>query len=106
MAARLVNLVVVHSVSGPSQHLGPVCLHGSPVRGCETLARHNQRVDTPDSGSHSGRSQRGMHKGAAALLWGEPRFWRRGGNPPAPAFPREGETGKGASVHTSPYSHS
>src|SRR5439155_27299463 len=23
-------------------------------------------------------------------------FWRRGGNPPAPAFPRRGETGKGA----------
>jgi hypothetical protein len=27
-------------------------------------------------------------------LWGEPRFLRRGGNPPAPAFPG-GETGKG-----------
>ena len=53
-------------------------------------------------------SQRGIHKGAAALLWGEPAAslrasafgWRaacsrRGGNPPAPAFPG-GETGKGA----------
>ena len=27
-------------------------------------------------------------------MWGEPRFLRRGGNPPAPAFPF-GETGKG-----------
>jgi hypothetical protein len=41
--ARLVNLVVVHSVSGPSQHFRPVCLHISPVRACETLASHNQR---------------------------------------------------------------
>jgi len=31
-----------------------------------------------------------------ALLWGEPRLLRRGGNPPAPAFPG-GETGKGRS---------
>src|SRR5437879_3318758 len=38
-----------------------------------------------------------MHKGAAALLWGEPRFLRRGGNPPAPAFPL-GETGKGDQI--------
>ena len=51
----------------------------------------------------------GIHKGAAALLWGEPiagcvPAWlaghaaclRRGGNPPAPAFPL-GETGKGES---------
>lgn len=29
-----------------------------------------------------------------ALLWGEPRFMRRGGNPPAPVFPRRGN-GKG-----------
>src|ERR1700733_15596183 len=39
-----------------------------------------------------------MHKGAAALLWGEPVAAllanRRGGNPPAPAF-LLGETGKG-----------
>jgi hypothetical protein len=28
-----------------------------------------------------------MHKGTAALLWGEPRCVRGGGNPPAPAFP-------------------
>ena len=40
-------------------------------------------------------SPAGMHKGAAALLWGEPRVVRRGGNPPAPAFPA-GEMGKGA----------
>jgi hypothetical protein len=40
---------------------------------------------------------RGIHKGAAALLWGEPRFMRRGGNPPAPAFPG-GETGKGVQI--------
>ena len=39
---------------------------------------------------------RGIHKGAEPLLWGEPRFLRRGGNPPAPAFPA-GETGKGRS---------
>src|SRR3954453_18360062 len=50
---------------------------------------------------------RGIHKGAVALLWGEPLAsmrasvvcWRAaclrgGGNPPAPAFPG-GETGKG-----------
>lgn len=34
------------------------------------------------------RPRGGLHKGAAALLWGEPPgCWRRGGNPPAPAFP-------------------
>ena len=42
-------------------------------------------------------AQRGIHKGASALLWGEPRFVRRGGNPPAAAFPF-GETGKGESL--------
>src|SRR5438045_8679619 len=49
-----------------------------------------------------------MHKGAAALLWGEPaarcvpalfagsrRALRRGGNPPAPAFPRRGKRERG-----------
>jgi hypothetical protein len=52
----------------------------------------------------------GMHKGAAALLWGEPAAsmrdsafcwraacFRRGGNRPAPACPF-GETGKGLKV--------
>jgi hypothetical protein len=54
-------------------------------------------------------TQRGIHKGAAALLWGEPAArcvpallagaqrapaW---GEPARPGFPPEGETGKGAS---------
>jgi hypothetical protein len=39
----------------------------------------------------------GDSQGGGALLWGEPRFLRRGGNPPAPAFPG-GETGKGSSI--------
>ena len=50
-----------------------------------------------------------MHKGAAALLWGEPahdacqRLWLAAqrvpawGEPARPGFPPEGETGKGAS---------
>jgi hypothetical protein len=59
-----------------------------------------------------------MHKGAAALLWGEPAAatlasavcWRaacprRGGNPPAPAFPG-GETGKGRSNSLLPQANS
>src|SRR5579863_6760336 len=29
----------------------------------------------------------GDSQGGGALLWGEPRFLRRGGNPPAPACP-------------------
>src|SRR6267142_1539300 len=38
----------------------------------------------------------GCTRGAPApLVGGAARFWRRGGNPPAPAFPRQGETGKG-----------
>ena len=38
----------------------------------------------------------GFTRGAAApLVGGAARLWRRGGNPPAPAFPPEGETGKG-----------
>ena len=36
----------------------------------------------------------GIAQGGFALLRGEPLFLRRGGNPPAPAFPF-GETGKG-----------
>lgn len=56
------------------------------------------------------RRTQGMHKGAAALLWGEPahdarqrfvlaaqRVRRRGGNPPAPAFPRRGKRERGRS---------
>src|SRR5260370_32124394 len=56
---------------------------------------------------HFEARKRGMHKGAVALLWGEAAAstrasvfcwrgacFRRGGNPPAPAFPR-GETEKG-----------
>src|SRR5271157_3742966 len=40
----------------------------------------------------------GMHKGGAApLVGGAARFWRRGGNPPAPAFPRRGKRERGAS---------
>ncbi len=51
-----------------------------------------------------------MHKGAAALLWGEPahdacqRLWLAAqrvpawGEPARPGFPPEGETGKGAST--------
>jgi hypothetical protein len=30
-AAGLVDLAVVHPVSGPFQHFGPVCLHIDPV---------------------------------------------------------------------------
>src|SRR5713226_1269555 len=38
----------------------------------------------------------GCTRGAAApLVGGAARLWRRGGNPPAPAFPPQGETGKG-----------
>ena len=60
-----------------------------------------------------------MHKGAAALLWGEPahdacqRFWldaqrarRRGGNPPAPAFPRRGKRERGRSNSLLPQANS
>src|SRR2546430_684597 len=60
------------------------------------------------------RSRGGIHKGAAALLWGEPAAstrasgfgWRaaclrRGGDPPAPAFPRRGN-GKGEVRFLSP----
>lgn len=39
-------------------------------------------------------ARRGIHKGAPALLWGEPRFVRRGGNPSRPGFPLGGN-GKG-----------
>ena len=39
----------------------------------------------------------GDSQGGGALLWGEPRFVRRGANPPAPAFPG-GETGKGSLI--------
>jgi hypothetical protein len=55
------------------------------------------------------RRSQGMHKGAAALLWGEPThrcvpalFCRprsvpsAWGEPARPGFPPEGETGKGA----------
>ena len=55
-------------------------------------------------------AQRGIHKGAPALLWGEPAAsmrasvfcwlaacFRRGGNPPAPAFPRRGKRERGRS---------
>jgi hypothetical protein len=38
--------------------------------------------------------ERGMHKGGAPLLWGEPPSLRLGGNPPAPVCP-SGETEKG-----------
>jgi hypothetical protein len=56
------------------------------------------------SSSMRGRRKRATAQRACALLYGgsplvggAAGFWRRGGNPPAPAFPREGETGKGAS---------
>jgi len=56
------------------------------------------------------RARGGMHKGAAALLWGEPAAsmlacvfgwraacFRRGGNHPHPGLPL-GETGKGNQI--------
>ena len=43
-----------------------------------------------------GPADGGMHKGGAApLVGGAARFWRRGGNPPAPAFPRRGKRERG-----------
>ena len=47
-------------------------------------------VSSTPADNHAGDSQ-----GGEALLWGEPRLMRRGGNPPAPAFPERGN-GKGA----------
>src|SRR6266478_4343297 len=37
------------------------------------------------------------------LVGGAARLWRRGGNPPAPAFPRRGETGKGGTLPARAY---
>jgi hypothetical protein len=43
-----------------------------------------------------GDAQGGFQQsGLKSLLWGEPRCLRRGGNPPAPAFPRRGKRAKG-----------
>lgn len=39
-------------------------------------------------------AERGMHKGSAPLLWGEPPFLRRWGEPTRPGLP-SGETEKG-----------
>jgi hypothetical protein len=42
----------------------------------------------------------GSHKGAGALLWGEPPILRRGGNPPRPGVPL-GEPGRGQTSSSS-----
>src|SRR5579863_5557224 len=52
------------------------CIAPAPPGGC-TRGVSAERFETP-------------------LVGGAARFWRLGGNPPTPAFPREGETGKGA----------
>jgi len=45
---------------------------------------------------HAAQAGGGMHKGGVApLVGGAARFWRRGGNPPAPAFPRRGKRERG-----------
>src|SRR6266436_6199219 len=56
-----------------------------------------------DVGVHTARpAEGGCTRGVSAERFETPLvgraacFWRRGGNPPAPAFPRRGETGKGA----------
>src|ERR1017187_8326525 len=49
--------------------------------------------------SRGGDAQGGFQRGVLKppLVGGAARFWRRGGNPPAPAFPRRGKRERGRS---------
>src|SRR6266496_3166949 len=62
---------------------------------------HGYWMDRHAVGVHGPAKRGGIHKGGSAerfetpLVGGAACFWRRGGNPPAPAFPRRGKRERG-----------
>jgi hypothetical protein len=71
---------------------------GRKISKVSTLARAGDRRDQARLQAISGGCTRGVsaERFETPLVGGAARFWRRGGNPPAPAFPQRGKRERGA----------